>query len=206
MGGALRHLRGFMPALDDEPSGNSYTLLARQSISAQFEAANIRVEPIDDAVSSSMFSRLWYDNVVLPRMLREGRYDALVSLANMIDMNILGEKEWERTHPGNPYMPTVTLDWLTDRFPPPRVLKIDVEGAEEHVLRGGERLLGEACPIVLCEVSGQHCAIAGKFLSACVYAELSKEKRLPLTDATWNTLAFPQECIVGKAASRQRLT
>jgi len=95
------------------------------------------------------------------------------------------------------YVPTVTLDWLTDRFPPPRVLKIDVEGAEEDVLRGGEKLLRMVRPVVLCEVSGQHCARVGKFLSACGYvlfdAEVSKEKRRPLTNATWNTLAFPQE-------------
>lgn len=100
------------------------------------------------------------------------------------------------------YVPTVTLDWLIDRFPPPRVLKIDVEGAEELVLRGGERLLREARPIVLCEVSGQNCATVGKFLSRCGYilfdAEVSKEKRQPLTNATWNTLAFPQECLVNE--------
>jgi Predicted methyltransferase len=106
------------------------------------------------------------------------------------------------------YVPTVTLDWLTERFPPPRVLKIDVEGAEEHVLRGGERLLREARPIVLCEVSGQCCATVGQFLSECGYilfdAELPKEQRQPLTNATWNTLGFPQECIVGSDRSRKR--
>jgi glycosyltransferase involved in cell wall biosynthesis len=82
MGGALRHLRGFVPALAAEPPGHSYTLLARKSIAAQLEAGNVRLEPIDDAVSSGVFSRLWYDNVVLPKVLREGRYDALVSLVN----------------------------------------------------------------------------------------------------------------------------
>jgi FkbM family methyltransferase len=38
-------------------------------------------------------------------------------------------------------VPTVTLDWLADHFPLPRVLKIDVEAAELAVLRGGERVL-----------------------------------------------------------------
>jgi len=82
MGGALRHLRGFVPALAAEPSGHSYTLLARKSIAVQLEAANIRLETIDDAVSAGLFSRIWFDNVNLPAMLREGCYDALVSLVN----------------------------------------------------------------------------------------------------------------------------
>jgi len=34
-------------------------------------------------------------------------------------------------------VPAVTLDWLLERFPPPAVVKIDVEGAEAQVLRGG---------------------------------------------------------------------
>lgn len=105
------------------------------------------------------------------------------------------------------YVPTVTLDWLAERFPPPRVLKIDVEGAEEHVLRGGGRLLREARPVVLCEVSGQHCATVGHFLSECGYilfdAELPREDRRPLTQATWNTLAFPRESVVGGDRSRE---
>lgn len=47
---------------------------------------------------------------------------------------------------------TVTLDWLSDRLPPPKVLKIDVEGAETNVLRGAEQLLSKYKPIILCEV------------------------------------------------------
>jgi hypothetical protein len=65
----------------------------------------------------------------------------------------------------------------------------------------GGRLLREARPVVLCEVSGQHCATVGHFLSECGYilfdAELPREDRRPLTQATWNTLAFPRECVVG---------
>ena len=82
MGGALRHLRGFVPALAAETSAHTYTLLARKSIAVQLQAANIRLELIDDAVASGLFSRVWFDNVILPAMLREGCYDALVSLVN----------------------------------------------------------------------------------------------------------------------------
>lgn len=47
---------------------------------------------------------------------------------------------------------TVTLDWLGQQFPMPSLLKIDVEGAESMVIRGGARVLGEARPVILCEV------------------------------------------------------
>jgi FkbM family methyltransferase len=48
---------------------------------------------------------------------------------------------------------TLTLDWMSSEFPPPTVLKIDVEGAEALVLRGASKLLSSARPVVLCEVS-----------------------------------------------------
>ncbi len=47
---------------------------------------------------------------------------------------------------------TVTLDWLLGQFPAPRILKIDVEGAEVNVLRAAGRVLQSGRPIVLCEV------------------------------------------------------
>ena len=47
---------------------------------------------------------------------------------------------------------TITLDWLLCHFPPPHVLKIDVEGAEVEVLRGAEQVLTQECPVILCEV------------------------------------------------------
>lgn len=47
---------------------------------------------------------------------------------------------------------TVTLDWLGQQFPLPSLLKIDVEGAEAMVIRGGSRVLGEARPVILCEL------------------------------------------------------
>ncbi|MDQ4095464.1 MAG: FkbM family methyltransferase, partial [Actinomycetota bacterium] len=47
---------------------------------------------------------------------------------------------------------TVALDDAADRFGTPRLLKIDVEGAELDVLRGARGVLKEARPLVLVEV------------------------------------------------------
>lgn len=45
-----------------------------------------------------------------------------------------------------------SLDAEAQRHRPPDLVKIDVEGAEEHVLIGSEWLLAEQRPIVICEV------------------------------------------------------
>lgn len=50
-------------------------------------------------------------------------------------------------------LPSFALDNVLDHFPPPDVLKIDVEGAELRVLAGAERLLSQARPVLYCEVS-----------------------------------------------------
>lgn len=47
---------------------------------------------------------------------------------------------------------TVTLDWMLEHLRAPNVVKIDVEGAENLVLRGGSKLLASVRPLILCEV------------------------------------------------------
>lgn len=52
-------------------------------------------------------------------------------------------------------LPSRSLDSLLAHFPPPTVLKIDVEGAELAVLRGASRVLRDFRPKVYCEVTGE---------------------------------------------------
>lgn len=54
-------------------------------------------------------------------------------------------------------VPTATLDSLVQRsdFPPPDIVKIDVEGAELAVLDGMSRVALEHRPRVVCEVDGE---------------------------------------------------
>jgi FkbM family methyltransferase len=92
-------------------------------------------------------------------------------------------------------VPAVTLDGLLDAFPPPRILKIDVEGAEALCLRGAERLLAEAHPVLLCEVTAENTVEVGARLRSHGYtlynADLPAERRAPLAAPAWNTLAVP---------------
>ena len=89
----------------------------------------------------------------------------------------------------------VTLDWLLGWFPAPDLIKLDVEGAELECLRGASTLLGRHRPTLLCEISGDNAAPAGRLLAAAGYtlydANQPPEARQPCTMPAWNTLAIP---------------
>jgi len=87
---------------------------------------------------------------------------------------------------------TVTLDFLADRYPPPDVIKIDVEGAESKVLEGGRHLLMTCHPLLLCEVNSENTDIVSKFLTKAGYEmfDLDDRNRGPIKMAAFNTLAI----------------
>ena len=89
----------------------------------------------------------------------------------------------------------LTLDWLLGVYPPPNVLKIDVEGLEVAVLRGGRRVLSEARPRILCEVRESNADSVAGLLREAVYslfdAHTPRASRKPLTVAAWNSIAYP---------------
>ncbi len=90
---------------------------------------------------------------------------------------------------------SVTLDLLLDFFPPPSVLKIDVESHEAEVLRGAVRLLESARPVILCEVDPRNADAVSKLLHERNYQLFGAgEDPHPLIQrAWWNTLAVPGE-------------
>jgi FkbM family methyltransferase len=50
---------------------------------------------------------------------------------------------------------SISLDELAERERPPSLIKLDVEGAEAHVLRGARRILAVERPLVVCELHGE---------------------------------------------------
>ncbi len=89
----------------------------------------------------------------------------------------------------------LSLDWLSERMPLPDVIKIDVEGAELEILRGGIRLLEQKRPVVLCEVSAQYSGEVAALLKNLGYrlhdGEVSPSQRRELSLAPWSTIAIP---------------
>lgn len=92
-------------------------------------------------------------------------------------------------------VPTRTLDSLAQSFPAPQVLKIDVEGAEELVLRGGAGVIATARPAIFCEVGSENIKAVTRLLTAQGYrlfdASAGFANPKPVRQAVWNTLALP---------------
>jgi FkbM family methyltransferase len=88
---------------------------------------------------------------------------------------------------------TVSLDHLVaEGWAPPLIIKIDVEGAELRVLRGGGRLLPEHRPILLLEVFGdrpQTFALLEEFGYQC----FDSDRHSAVTAETVNVVAVNRE-------------
>lgn len=90
----------------------------------------------------------------------------------------------------------ITLDLMSHFYNPPSVLKIDVEGAELEVLKGGQSIIAQARPTIICEVTNQATAPEiGHLLRGLGYqmydADLAPSVRVPLEQPAYNTLALP---------------
>ncbi|WLD10455.1 FkbM family methyltransferase [Planctellipticum variicoloris] len=103
-------------------------------------------------------------------------------------------------------VPMVTLDWLAQRFPAPNVLKIDVEGAEVDVLRGGLELLKTASPTVVCEVFADHIEAVTQLLKSCGYHFFDADNLADgeISCASYNTLAVRDVSSVHAAQANRR--
>jgi hypothetical protein len=88
---------------------------------------------------------------------------------------------------------TVSLDHLiAEGWAPPLIIKIDVEGAELRVLRGGRRLFAERRPILLLEIFGdrpQTFALLEEFGYQC----FDSDRHSAVTAETVNVLAVNRE-------------
>ncbi|PYX63689.1 MAG: FkbM family methyltransferase [Acidobacteria bacterium] len=86
---------------------------------------------------------------------------------------------------------TITLDWILEHYPPPQVLKIDVEGMEYRVLKGAHKVL-EHRPVILCEVTQDHDGVGQLLRNAGYVLYAARDQRhLPLQRPSRDTLALP---------------
>jgi FkbM family methyltransferase len=88
---------------------------------------------------------------------------------------------------------SLTLDYLLDYFPPPSVLKIDVEAHEVCVLKGATRLLNQIQPTIWCEVSAQNSQELTSLLHGAKYDLYGAQVQPhPQIKRAWfHTLAIP---------------
>lgn len=92
---------------------------------------------------------------------------------------------------------TVTLDHLYERYPAPRLIKLDIETVELPALKGAHRLLSEVRPVIHTECYPEISDEMGKLLRDYDYVFLNADApqgdREPLEHPSWNTLAWPRE-------------
>ena len=106
----------------------------------------------------------------------------------------------------NRTVPSVTLDSMLDKFLPPNVLKIDVEGAEVKVLEGGKKVLKSFRPLIYCEISGENMQEVQKIFTKASYRFMDGKNVLSRVDLDgasnsigFNTVAVPEGAVFAVA-------
>jgi FkbM family methyltransferase len=109
------------------------------------------------------------------------------------------EKSGHRSEAGGTryeqYVPTITLDQLTETFDKPDFIKIDVEGAEPFVLRGAEKLLREHRPSFYIEVGKEQTEEVTQLFNNSGYYLFNGDANdgIRIEQCVFNTLAIPKE-------------
>ena len=85
----------------------------------------------------------------------------------------------------------LSLDWLTEKLPPPNVVKCDVEGAEVEVFSGQSKMLGNIRPVIICEVGGETSERMTDILLKQRYWLYGKKPSVPRTPAVAGPHGIP---------------
>lgn len=100
-------------------------------------------------------------------------------------------------------IPAVTLDKLLENFPPPDVLKVDVEGAEVKVFEGAKSILTTVRPMIYCEISGKNMRELDRKFRKSSYKFMNGEEVMSYESLYrandkigFNTVAVPEERVV----------
>jgi len=84
----------------------------------------------------------------------------------------------------------VTLDWLAEQYSAPDIIKIDVEGLEAQVLRGGMETIAHHQPTLYVEVGGGQQNDVSDLLSRLGYRMYDPANpTVPIDHPTYNTIA-----------------
>jgi len=88
-----------------------------------------------------------------------------------------------------------SLDGLMTVVPRPDLIKIDIEGAELELLRGGQEFLRAVRPVLILETAMQYRPAVGELLRELDYSifEVHSGLDVPLSVPAWNSLIWPNE-------------
>jgi FkbM family methyltransferase len=157
----LDHVRPGQTAVDVGCHKGAYTFWLRRAVGARGEVIAFEPQPKQASYLATIFARLHYSNVTLvqrglsdkpgtlpmylPRARGATHQASFVKAAG-------GDNACERID-----VPVTTLDaYFSERPRGPDFIKIDVEGHEEEVLRGGLETLSRHRPALLIECESRH--------------------------------------------------
>ncbi len=81
MGGGMRHLRNFLPTLEQDAKVHQYLVVTRHQVAGLAGDGRVRVVALPNAARQPR--RLVFDNVEIPLLMRRHSMDGVVSLANI---------------------------------------------------------------------------------------------------------------------------
>lgn len=82
MGGAIRHLNNFIPALLESDNSNQYILILRKDISFQYTNEALQIIRINKTVGTNFILRTLFDIIYLPFLSVKLKADLVISLLN----------------------------------------------------------------------------------------------------------------------------
>ncbi len=82
MGGAIRHLSNFIPALLESNSSNRYVLILRSDINFDYKDEALQILRISKNAGSNFFLRTLFDIIYLPLLAIKLKADLVISLLN----------------------------------------------------------------------------------------------------------------------------
>lgn len=88
-----------------------------------------------------------------------------------------------------------SLNGLMSKLPKPDLLKIDIEGAEFELLRGGQEFLRTVRPVMILETAVKHRPAVAQLLRDLDYSIFEVDSGLDasLSSPAWNSLVWPNE-------------
>ncbi len=87
MGGAIRHLNNFVPALMESNKSNHYILILRNDINIDYKDKALQILRIPKSIGSNFFLRTLFDIIYLPLLAVKLRADLVISLLNQFNCN-----------------------------------------------------------------------------------------------------------------------
>jgi FkbM family methyltransferase len=145
-GALARHLSPGDVAFDVGAHLGFFTLLLSRLVGSDGRVVSVEADPFMGNNLEANLNRNDSENVAvvkaaagtvaIERRFSQGAGGGIGHLADDGDIAVAG----------------TTLDLLAERFGKPKLIKVDVEGAELEVLEGGSRLLAEHHPILVVEV------------------------------------------------------